>query len=200
MAGTKNNQRVIQTKLIIRQTFLKLLKQRRFEEVTVTDICKDAKITRGTFYRYYQSTFVLMDQLKGNLAKEIIALIKERFDESDWDILPIIFEVLKKSDPEVVKVALNKKNGSQCISRIFASLKEAIRPTVMQEIEMLTNDDFDYLYAYVTAGISGILILWVEKGMNPDTSVIERSVLSIINRSRFEMAKEMPNIRGIRRW
>ncbi|KRN09247.1 TetR/AcrR family transcriptional regulator [Liquorilactobacillus mali] len=198
MAGTKNNQRVIQTKLIIRQTFLKLLKQRRFEEVTVTDICKDAKITRGTFYRYYQSTFVLMDQLKGNLAKEIIALIKERFDESDWDILPIIFEVLKKSDPEVVKVALNKKNGSQCISRIFASLKEAIRPTVMQEIEMLTNDDFDYLYAYVTAGISGILILWVEKGMNPDTSVIERSVLSIINRSRFEMAKEMPNIRGIR--
>ncbi|MDC7952445.1 TetR/AcrR family transcriptional regulator [Liquorilactobacillus mali] len=200
MAGTKNNQRVIQTKLIIRQTFLKLLKQRRFEEVTVTDICKDAKITRGTFYRYYQSTFVLMDQLKGNLAKEIIALIKERFDESDWDILPKIFEVLKKSDPEVVKVALNKKNGSQCISRIFASLKEAIRPTVMQEIEMLTNDDFDYLYAYVTAGISGILILWVEKGMNPDTSVIERSVLSIINRSRFEMAKEMPNIRGIRRW
>ncbi|KRN32095.1 TetR/AcrR family transcriptional regulator [Liquorilactobacillus mali] len=198
MVGTKNNQRVIQTKLIIRQTFLKLLKHRKFEEVTVTDICKEAKITRGTFYRYYQSTFALMDQLKNNLAKEIIALIKERFDEADWNILPIIFEVLKKSDPEVVKVALNKKNGNQCISRIFACLREAIRPTVMQEIEMLTDTDFDYLYAYVTAGISGILILWVEKGMDPDTSVIERSVLSIINRSRFEMAKEMPNIRGIR--
>ncbi|MFT8884101.1 MAG: TetR/AcrR family transcriptional regulator [Liquorilactobacillus hordei] len=184
----------MQTKLTIRHTFLKLLKKRKFEEVTVTDICKDAKITRGTFYRYYQSTFALMDQLRNNLAKEIIALIKKRFDDADWNILPVIFEVLKKSDPEVVRVALNKKNGSQCVGRIFASLKEAIRPTVMREIKMITNDDFDYLYAYITTGISGILILWVEKGMNPDTSVIEKSILAMVNKSRLQMAEEMPNI------
>lgn len=103
VVGVKNNQRVMQTKLTIRHTFLKLLKKRKFEEVTVTDICKDAKITRGTFYRYYQSTFALMDQLRNNLAKEIIALIKKRFDDADWNILPVIFEVLKKSDPEVVE-------------------------------------------------------------------------------------------------
>ena len=194
VVGVKNNQRVMQTKLTIRHTFLKLLKKRKFEEVTVTDICKDAKITRGTFYRYYKSTFALMDQLRNNLAKEIIALIKKRFDDADWNILPAIFEVLKKSDPEVVRVALNKKNGSQCLGRIFASLKEAIRPTVMREIKMITNDDFDYLYAYITTGISGILILWVEKGMNPDTSVIEKSILAMVNKSRLQMAEEMPNI------
>ncbi|MFT9254530.1 TetR-like C-terminal domain-containing protein [Liquorilactobacillus hordei] len=89
---------------------------------------------------------------------------------------------------------MNKKNGSQCVGRIFASLKEAIRPTVMREIKMITNDDFDYLYAYITTGISGILILWVEKGMNPDTSVIEKSILAMVNKSRLQMAEEMPNI------
>lgn len=190
----KSSSKAVQTKSKIKQTFMDLLRQKKLEDITVTDICKEACITRGTFYYYYQSAVSLMDELKNELAQEIIAVIKLRFKDGDWNILPIIFEILKKNDPEIVRVTLNKTNGYQCVGRIFASLKEAVRPTLMYKIDTLNGESFDYLYSYITSGISGVLILWVEKGMNPETRVIEKSMIKMINRSQQQMANEIPEL------
>ena len=46
----KQDRRTRYTRQTIKDTFLELLKQKSFTKITVTEICKNAAINRGTFY------------------------------------------------------------------------------------------------------------------------------------------------------
>ena len=55
----KQDRRTRYTRQTIKDTFLELLNQKSFTKITVTEICKNAEINRGTFYTtismmYYQ--------------------------------------------------------------------------------------------------------------------------------------------------
>ena len=47
----KQDRRTRYTRQAIKDTFLELLNQKSFTKITVTEICKNAEINRGTFYR-----------------------------------------------------------------------------------------------------------------------------------------------------
>ena len=49
----KQDRRTRYTRQTIKDTFLELLKQKSFTKITVTEVCKNAEINRGTFYIFY---------------------------------------------------------------------------------------------------------------------------------------------------
>ena len=58
----KQDRRTRYTRQTIKDTFLELLNQKSFTKITVTEICKNAEINRGTFYlHYYDIHDVLTD-------------------------------------------------------------------------------------------------------------------------------------------
>ena len=53
----KQDRRTRYTRQTIKDTFLELLKQKSFTKITVTEVCKNAEINRGTFYLREYETF-----------------------------------------------------------------------------------------------------------------------------------------------
>lgn len=51
--GKKQDPRTVQTKALIKQTLLDMLKKTAFDKITVSELCKIAGINRGTFYLHY---------------------------------------------------------------------------------------------------------------------------------------------------
>ena len=49
----KQDPRTVQTKVLIKQTLLDMMKKTAFEKITVSELCKIAEINRGTFYLHY---------------------------------------------------------------------------------------------------------------------------------------------------
>ena len=48
------DKRIEYTKKTLKDTFLSLLAEKDIINITVSEICKEAGINRGTFYRYYK--------------------------------------------------------------------------------------------------------------------------------------------------
>lgn len=48
-------ERSLITKKLLFSTAIKLIKQHGFENISVSDICKQANVAKGTFYVHYQS-------------------------------------------------------------------------------------------------------------------------------------------------
>lgn len=48
---------------VIREAFFTLLREKGFDRLTVTDICKLADINRGTFYLHYEDKYSLLNTL-----------------------------------------------------------------------------------------------------------------------------------------
>ena len=52
------------SKNMIKKAFAKLLHEKDISKITVTDIIKEAEISRGTFYAHYPDVYGLLSKLK----------------------------------------------------------------------------------------------------------------------------------------
>ena len=59
----KNDLRYERTESLIFDSFLKLILKKSFDSVSVTDICKSAKISRNAFYAHYTDKFDLINKV-----------------------------------------------------------------------------------------------------------------------------------------
>ena len=71
------DKRIEKTLKNIENSFLDLLETKKFQNITVTDICKKANINRCTFYAHYDNTFVLLETLQKKLVNEFLESFNE---------------------------------------------------------------------------------------------------------------------------
>jgi AcrR family transcriptional regulator len=60
-----------QTQKRITTTFLNLISQRKWYKISVKEICAFAKITRGTFYQYFDDIYDLMEGIQSDLLNRL---------------------------------------------------------------------------------------------------------------------------------
>ncbi len=59
----KIDRRTLYTRNVIKDALLEALNEKNFEQITVTDVCRRAEITRATYYLHYQSLTEVLDEL-----------------------------------------------------------------------------------------------------------------------------------------
>lgn len=60
-------------------SILKLLEEKEYPKITVTEICRLAEINRGTFYLHYYDTADVLDDLLSEILKETTSVIDHVF-------------------------------------------------------------------------------------------------------------------------
>src|SRR5699024_10274629 len=69
----KTDRRTLYTIRVIKDTFIKLVKEKSYSKVTITQICREADITRSTFYLHFTS---ITDVLNAVL-NDVLFLVQE---------------------------------------------------------------------------------------------------------------------------
>ena len=59
------------TKENIKKAFIKLIKDKGFDSLTVSDLAREANINRGTFYLHYLDKYDLLDQLEKDVIEDL---------------------------------------------------------------------------------------------------------------------------------
>lgn len=159
----------------IQEALFTLMEQIPFQEINVTMLCKQADLTRPTFYHHYQTTQdVLSDtydalfddfirELTGKQGKTIEVLSRHFFDY--WLAHIKILQLLTR-------------NG------LFSSLSDRFPQyldTIFRHFNIATNMDVHeraYVYAFLGGGLSGMLRKWIDDAKMPDTSTMARFIIS----------------------
>ena len=71
----KTDRRTQYTRQVIKDTFLKLLEEKSYPKITVTEICKLAEINRGTFYLHYYDTADVLDDILTEMMQDTSGII-----------------------------------------------------------------------------------------------------------------------------
>ena len=66
--------RIVKTDKKIKTAFIKLLGNNKFEQITVSGICKEAKVNRATFYLHYTDKYDLLERLENETILDITQL------------------------------------------------------------------------------------------------------------------------------
>ena len=62
--------RIVKTKRKARKAMITLLKEKKYDDISVKDICETAGISRGTFYLHYKDKYDLVQQYQAEFVKE----------------------------------------------------------------------------------------------------------------------------------
>ena len=76
--------RVLKTDELIRSTFLELLSQKEFPEISVKEIAEKARINRSTFYQHYEDKYLLRDSIIDQMLQEFREHIAVNFLVTDY--------------------------------------------------------------------------------------------------------------------
>lgn len=115
-----------QTKENIVNAYLDLIPTKKWDKISVKELCAKANITRGTFYQYYSDIYDLMEQIETTLLDDLnrrykeaskyvqpgysIEMFEEKFDYTPPQPLKAWFKFCKKYKKEI-SVLLDPKNG-----------------------------------------------------------------------------------------
>ena len=115
-----------QTRKRIIHTFLSLIDEKKWDKITVKELCARSEITRGTFYQYYSDIYELMEQIQESLLSDIqtrfaqiqsesrsgfpIEEFLEKFDYEPPQNLIVWFDFCKDNQ-DAIRALLDLQNG-----------------------------------------------------------------------------------------
>jgi len=74
----KNDLRVIKTRQNIRNTFIRLLSEKEFEDITVQELIDRAVINRSTFYKHFRDKYDLAESMCSEFMDQYRCILEER--------------------------------------------------------------------------------------------------------------------------
>ncbi|TWE01912.1 TetR family transcriptional regulator [Neobacillus bataviensis] len=164
MVGIKGNRRTLYSKKVIIDAFLKLLQEKNLNKITVTDICKEADINRGTFYSYYNDPFDLMRSIEEEMIEKMMRTINISGDESIKNILNDIFNLILENI-ELCKIIFNEKNGSHVLNTILKSVYVRTIEEQKRRFPNANETQLEYCFTYTTGGTIEVVRKWINDEM-----------------------------------
>ncbi|WP_054028853.1 TetR/AcrR family transcriptional regulator [Bacillus sp. FJAT-28004] len=164
----ENDLRVIKTKKALHQSLLALLKTRTLESISVSILCREAAVSRGTFYLHYVDIRALFDEHLHYLLKDLEDSYYEPYRHvsqlipSHLDPTTIrIFHHVKKYQL-FYEIVFDKKSSLSYYYSLLDKIKSLMQNS--SSVYYLGNRDLSLLVAYQSNAIMGLLIQWSEDG------------------------------------
>ncbi|MFQ9510038.1 MAG: TetR/AcrR family transcriptional regulator [Lachnospiraceae bacterium] len=166
-------QRKTGTKKVIRDSFVKLLKEKGMDGLTVSDITRDAGINRGTFYLHYVDKFDLIKQLENEMAEDLTQiLLVDSVDPGEFiDLIPYtaILNSLYyvKNELDFIYALIQTGADANFISNFKKILAQLISKKMGKSDHLIFSKKglpYDYALEIMLGGVISVILLWVKKG------------------------------------
>lgn len=186
MAEARQDRRVRYTIMVIRESFIKILKDKPISRITIKEICDGADVNRATFYAHYTDPYDLLHQIENDLIDGINQYLN-RYDikntlETPVEMLEKILDYIKEN-AELVDILLNSNEDiqfKQKIIKVFGD-QQVLPATVSRS---LSKEDADYVFLYFAYGSIGVIQQWLKNGMSKPTKELAELMLRLLNNGR----------------
>jgi len=180
----ENDLRVVKTKKALHEALLTLLKANSLERISVSALCREAGVNRGTFYLHYTDVGGLFDEHLQYLLQDLEEAYYEpyrqveRLNPSQLDPSIIrIFHHVKKHQP-FYEIVFEKKSPVAYYYSLLGKIKSLMRESTA--IHPLGDRDVSLLVAYQANAIMGLLIQWSEDGFARSPEYMNEQLAAIL--------------------
>ncbi|MCF6515430.1 TetR family transcriptional regulator [Lactobacillus sp. S2-2] len=157
MANTENNWAKKRSIMQLEDSFIALLQQKPFNKISITEICKLAKVNRSTFYANFIDIYDLIEKIQDNMIHEI----------SDLYEYELSFQNESASFFKLFTHIKDNKNLYKTYFKLDLDLHFSIANYNKELAKKLFNNQYlDYHSAFFRAGITSIIKKWLSDDCN----------------------------------
>lgn len=159
----RTDKRVRYTKMFLKESLIKLMKEKPISRITIKELCEEAEINRATFYAHYRDQYDLLEQTEQELCDNVNRCIDSLAENPNENRLrQVTFEIIKIIDANIDCVrVLWGKNGDmkfqENMSQIFREQFINLLPKSIKGTEL----ENELIYIYTIHGCIGIIRKWI---------------------------------------
>ena len=164
----KTDLRVIKTKKILFDSLLKLMKNKNFEKIKISDICEESLINRSTFYAHYEDKYELLIDL---FEEQKIALLKKLENNENiifskeymMELLNILIDHIDENREMYSAILTNNRNGI-LIDFLIDAIERDVSDRLKNNNEIIdSNLPLDIIVKFYAGGLINIGIAWITR-------------------------------------
>ena len=171
--------RIIKTKRAIREATLRLLSQKVIEDISITELAREAQINRKTFYNYYQSISDVVEEIENDTVEKFVSAIKSKDwyngETLDFNKLFLCVTEAVRDNMDFFGYLLNINKTSRLIVKIETRLKEKGKAYFIKYLDV-EEDVIALIMDYVVSGMCSVYRRWFQSGKNADVDKIAKNV------------------------
>ena len=167
------DRRSIRTRSSICQALIELIETKGFEVLTVTDITRQAKINRSTFYLHFRDKNDLLMQMEAEITQNFEKILLKdlainfREIENRGVAAPVVVAMFNyfKENARTIGALLELKGELSLHNQIMKVIQKNISLGLLQGIQSIRfNVPAEYLFAYMISAHLGVVQAWIKKG------------------------------------
>lgn len=180
----RENQRIAVTKRMLKESMLRLLKEKELDKINVTELCRDAGINRATFYRHYEIPRDVLLEIE----KDFYYDLKQRvgLPKKLEDVQPIIEKLCNymEENMELLRVIIQSSTDTD-----FALFVNGIYEEIWSEfsnvgvLKKLNSEDAQLLALYCAGGSYFVLRQWLLGNIHKTSKQMANYVYALLNKT-----------------
>lgn len=173
----KQADRIERTKKNISLALYALLLRMPYEEITVSDICRKADVSRVSFYHYYDKKDDILIQFSDERFAEFFDDFTKLESLTFEDLIIEMFKFLKKNSRQLTILRYAKKEN--ILLEQFHSYGRYIFSHTLTS-NLLKDKDNPFLIPFLVGGLFQVIMKWLDEGMISTPEEIAKSVFEIV--------------------
>ena len=155
--------------------FFKLLKEKKPDRITVSDITKTAGIARSTFYNHYQDIPSLISAVEDKTIHDVFSMMENFQPKNDRDICSSYFLTLCQYTMEnpFLSGLLSTPHGNDLFEKMLTMLHHYVTETTSNSRpDRHTKEEVSYVITCAIGSTIGVLHKWSRDNFNLAPEVI----------------------------
>jgi AcrR family transcriptional regulator len=166
------NPRISRSKKEIINALLRLMRLQSIEDITITRVVNEARLTRMTFYRHFGSLDEVLTTYMGQLLDEIKQSLDQLDDPTLADLLLFRFQVFQR---HAVALSMGNRGNIDYLIERFR-IKQ-----IMTFSDLFKRDLHAFELNYHLGGIDAVTRVWIYDGMQQSPQAITASIMSLMD-------------------
>lgn len=168
----KENRRIRYTKMVLRESLLKLMKEKPVGKISVSALCADADISRGTFYQHYLDPVDLLNSIKqelyNNIYEKIVSIDLKQPTQSMFEqICNVLYQ-----NRDLCDVICGEHGDKSFLVNILEVKREYFIAQWEELLPEINPKQLSYYFTFSAAGCVAIIEEWVKKGYTDSPKLI----------------------------
>ncbi len=181
MKNEKGDRRVKYTKMVLKESFIKLLEQKDISQISIKEICAVADINRATFYSHYNDQYDLLrkieDELLNNINEHILAFGQKNSEINAVLLAEKTFEYIKEN-AKLCKLLLSERGDFSFQKKIMMLVYDIIISELTDNTK-ITKEDAEYIYSFTITGCVGIVQKWLDDDLKKSPYFMAETIVNL---------------------
>ena len=169
--------------------YLKLLRTKNINQITIREITGNAGYNRGTFYIYYRDIYDLHDKIKDDFLTKIETSVNLLLVDNNTINFETIFKTIANfftQNEEILSTLIIK--DTELSNNIKIKMKPLLKKIFAKD---LTNNKIDYVIEYHLSSLFGVITFWILNNKNISRDELFSLIENIIRKGVFNVMVEL---------